>query len=179
MIEIANTVNLVGSTGNDFLYGNGGNDTLDGGSGNDNLIGKAGNDNLIGGAGNDNLIGNSGNDILLGGLGNDILTGGSGADRFTFNSRNEGIDTITDFSVVDDAIALSASGFGGNLVQGTLPSGQFVIGTAATSASHRFIYNNTNGALFFDQDGIGGTAQLQIATLSTKPAMTNADILVS
>ncbi|MBD2516057.1 hypothetical protein H6G93_13755 [Nostoc sp. FACHB-973] len=179
IIEIANTVNLVGSTGDDFLYGNEGNDTLDGGSGNDNLIGKAGNDNLIGGAGNDNLIGNGGNDILLGGLGNDILTGGSGADRFTFNSRNEGIDTIADFSVVDDAIALSASGFGGNLVQGTLPSGQFVMGTAATTATHRFIYNNTNGALFFDQDGIGGTAQLQIATLSTKPAMTNADILVS
>ncbi|MBD2201903.1 lectin-like protein [Calothrix sp. FACHB-168] len=178
IIEIANTVNLVGSTANDFLYGREGNDTIDGGAGNDNLIGKAGNDRLIGNAGNDNLIGNSGNDTLIGGTGNDTLAGGSGADRFTFNSRSEGIDRITDFSVVDDAIAVSAVGFGGGLILGTIAATQFVIGTAATTTSHRFIYNNTNGALFFDQDGLGGVAQVRIATLNTGLAMTHADILV-
>ncbi|MFN6514768.1 MAG: proprotein convertase P-domain-containing protein [Nostoc sp. CreGUA01] len=31
----------------------------------------------------------------------DTLTGGTGSDRFTFNSRTEGIDRITDFRVVD------------------------------------------------------------------------------
>jgi Ca2+-binding RTX toxin-like protein len=178
IIEIANSINLVGSVADDFLYGSEGNDTLDGGAGNDNLVGKAGSDRLIGNAGNDNLIGNSGNDTLIGGAGNDTLTGGSGADRFTFNSRNEGIDRITDFSVVDDAIAVSAAGFGGGLVIGTLPATRFVIATAATNTNHRFIYNNTSGALFFDQDGLGGTAQVQIATLSSGLAMTNADILV-
>ncbi|BAY23130.1 hypothetical protein NIES2100_28940 [Calothrix sp. NIES-2100] len=178
IIEIANTLNLVGGVDPDFLYGGEGNDTLDGGEGNDQLIGKAGSDRLIGNTGNDNLIGNSGNDTLIGGAGNDTLTGGSGADRFIFNSRTEDIDKITDFSVVDDAIAVSAVGFGGGLVIGTLAATRFAIGTAATTTSHRFIYNKTSGALFFDQDGLGGTAQVQIASLSSGLTMTNADILV-
>ncbi|ODG97245.1 hypothetical protein A4S05_14595 [Nostoc sp. KVJ20] len=178
IIEIANNINLIGSTGNDSLFGTEGNDTLDGNAGNDILIGKAGNDNLIGKAGNDSLIGNSGNDTLNGGTGNDILTGGSGGDRFSFNFRNEGIDTINDFSVINDLITVSASGFGGGLVVGTLPSARFIIGTAAINASHRFIYDNTNGKLFFDIDGLGGSAQVQIANLSTGLAMTNADIVV-
>jgi Ca2+-binding RTX toxin-like protein len=76
------------------------------------------------------LIGNSGDDILIGGAGNDILTDGSGADRFTFNSHTEGIDKITDFSIVDDALVVSAIGFGGGLVIDTLLSTQFVISTA-------------------------------------------------
>jgi Ca2+-binding RTX toxin-like protein len=44
--------------------------------------------------------------------------------------------------------------------------------------SDRFIYNNTNGALFFDVDGNGSTAQLQLATLNTGLALTNQDIFV-
>ncbi|HBE36918.1 MAG TPA: hypothetical protein DD990_37940, partial [Cyanobacteria bacterium UBA11368] len=56
---------------------------------------------------------------------------------------------------------------------------QFVIGSSAVEASNRFVYNTANGALFFDVDGTGAIAPVQIATLLTVPALTNNDIFVS
>jgi Ca2+-binding RTX toxin-like protein len=117
--------------------------------------------------------------MLVGGAGNDNLTGGTGLDRFKFNSRTEGLDRIIDFVVADDTIEVSATGFAGGLTaNATITTAQLVIGTAATTINHRFIYNSTNGALFFDQDGSGVTAALQIATLGTGLALTNADFFV-
>jgi Ca2+-binding RTX toxin-like protein len=161
--------NLTGSRFNDNLTGNIGNNTLTGNNGNDTLNGGAGNDILLGGAGND---------LLIGGLGNDILTGGVGLDNFQFNSSTEGIDRITDFSVVDDTISILSSGFGG-LTVGTLSATAFVIGSAATNFSQRFIYNNTNGGLFFDRDGVGTSFNtVQIATLNSGLSLTNADFQI-
>ncbi|MBX9255748.1 proprotein convertase P-domain-containing protein [Desmonostoc muscorum CCALA 125] len=157
-----------------------GNDFLDGGTGNDTITGAAGNDTLIGGSGNDTLNGGSGNDILVGSAGTDTLTGGSGSDRFTFNSRTEGIDRITDFSVVDDTIFVSAAGFAGGLVAGAaIAANQFFIGSAANTTSQRFLYDKGNGFVFFDQDGIGAIGKIQIATLNTGLSLTNADIFVA
>ncbi|MBC6435391.1 calcium-binding protein [Nostoc sp. HG1] len=99
-------------SGNDILNGSFGDDILNGGTGNDSLFGGAGNDSLIGNDGNDVLQGNASDDALVGGLGRDILTGGDGADRFYFNSPDEGIDTITDFTYTIDEIWISAEGFG-------------------------------------------------------------------
>jgi Ca2+-binding RTX toxin-like protein len=145
---------------------------------NNRITGNSANNILTGGAGNDILNGNAGNDILVGGAGNDVLTGGSGADQFRFNASNEGIDRITDFSVVYDTIVVKASGFGG-LSLGTLASSAFRVGSSFTTTSQRFLYNSGTGALSFDRDGIGGAYNaIQIATLSTGLAMTNADILV-
>lgn len=150
------------------------------GVGNDFLDGGTGNDTLTGGGGNDTLIGGTGNDFLVGGTGNDTLTGGSGSDRFTFNSRSEGIDKITDFNVVDDTIAVSAAAFGGGLVAGAaIAASQFFLGSAASTASQRFLYDKGNGSLFFDQDGTGAIAKIQIATLNTGLSLTNADIFVA
>jgi Ca2+-binding RTX toxin-like protein len=59
-----------------------------------------------------------------------------------------------------------------------IQSSQFLIGTSATTTNQRFIYNSTTSALFFDQDGLGGTAQVQLATLNTGLALTNTDIFV-
>ncbi|PSF38660.1 hypothetical protein C7H19_03905 [Aphanothece hegewaldii CCALA 016] len=134
---------------------------------------------LNGSLGNDTLIGSRSNDTIIGGLGNDILTGGLGSDRFTYNAKGEGIDQITDFNTVDDTIVVSATGFGGGLTIGTTVStSQWFIGTAATTASHRFIYNNTNGNLFFDVDGNGANAAIQLAILSGMPTLSQNDILV-
>jgi subtilisin-like proprotein convertase family protein len=165
--------------GNDIITGNNADNYLSGGRGDDIIKGGAGNDTLFGGAGNDILDGGTGNDILVGGAGGDILTGGAGSDRFTFYSPTEGIDSITDFSVVDDSIVVSAAGFGGQLVaSGAIAANQFVIGTAATTSSQKFIYDKTFGSLYFDADGTGAIAKIQFAKLSSGLSLTNADILV-
>ncbi|NES00293.1 MAG: hypothetical protein F6J86_42005, partial [Symploca sp. SIO1B1] len=143
------------------------------------LVGTAFNDQLIGDVGDNDLHGSDGNDILLGGVGDDLLEGGTGADIFGFSSPNQGIDTITDFnSTQGDLIQISANDFGGGLTIGTLDIDQFTIGSAATQASDRFIYNDTTGALFFDPDGTGALAQIQFAQLSGGVALTNNDIFV-
>ncbi|NCS26603.1 MAG: endo-1,3-1,4-beta-glycanase ExsH [Microcystis aeruginosa BS13-02] len=150
------------------------------GSANINGTGNAANNILTGNSGNNILNGSDGNDTLIGGTGNDTITGGAGGDRFTFNNPNEGIDTITDFlSSQGDKITVSAAGFGGGLAAGVpLTSAQFVLGTTALNASNRFIYNTITGGLFFDGDGTGTIAAIQIATLSSKPNLSASDILV-
>ncbi|WP_373480982.1 Calx-beta domain-containing protein [Geminocystis sp.] len=174
----ANIIN--GNNGNDTLNGAAGNDNLNGGNNNDRLDGGTGNDKLIGGLGNDVLLGGDGNDILIGGNGNDTLTVGTGGDRFVFKYADEGIDRITDFNLAQgDKIVISASGFDGGLTaNANLTTAQFLIGSAATNASQRFIYNSSTGAFFFDQDGTGITSALQIATLNTGLALTSANIFV-
>jgi Ca2+-binding RTX toxin-like protein len=165
-------------SGNDRLDGRAGDDRFNGSLGNDTLNGEEGNDNLLGGDGNDVLIGSLDKDVLAGNAGRDTLTGGEGQDRFAFASVSDRIDVITDFVAVDDTISISAAGFGGGLVKGALPSSQFILGAAAGDASDRLIYNQTTGALFFDIDGSGATAQVQIATLAGRPALSSRDILV-
>lgn len=59
-----------------------------------------------------------------------------------------------------------------------ITAAQFTIGSSAADERDRFIYNQNTGVLFFDEDGIGAAGQVQIATLSTGLAMTNADIFV-
>jgi Ca2+-binding RTX toxin-like protein len=169
---------LYGNSGNDRLYGNSGIDRLYGGPGNDTLVGGVGNDTLYGDVGNDRLHGGSGNDRLHGGSGNDRLVGGFGDDEFAFYSKNEGIDRIEDFTVGSDKIKVDGNGFDGGLRSGTLSSSQFTLGSRASDSSDRFIYNNRTGALFFDADGIGGSAQVQFAKLSAGLNLTASDIVV-
>ncbi|MDB9412754.1 calcium-binding protein [Microcystis aeruginosa] len=169
---------LVGGLNADTITGGLGADTLRGNSGADSLNGEAGDDSLDGGSGNDTLLGGTGNDTLLGGTGNDILTGGAGADHFAYDNTNQGVDTITDFSTAQvDFIQISASGpgfAGSGLVAGLLPGIQFfssaTAGPGSGDANTRFIYNTTSGNLWFDRDGTGATASVQLATLTNLPA---------
>ncbi|MBT9312782.1 S8 family serine peptidase [Leptothoe kymatousa] len=110
-----------GGDGNDILRGDlnlrgpqdniaGGNDVISGGNGNDTIGGKSGDDILSGDAGDDLIYGDNGNDTLIGGTGNDVLVGdnfseASGDDLFVFGS-NDGTDTVLDFEVGADKIAL-------------------------------------------------------------------------
>ncbi len=150
------------------------------GTTNINGTGNTLNNIITGNSGNNTLNGSDGNDTLIGGTGNDTITGGTGSDRFTFNNRNEGIDTITDFlSSQGDKITVSAAGFGGGLAAGVaITAAQFLLGTTALNASNRFIYNTITGGLFFDGDGTGTLAAIQMATLSSKPSISASDILV-
>ncbi|NCR29182.1 MAG: hypothetical protein GPJ25_24040 [Microcystis aeruginosa LE13-04] len=134
----------------------------------------------VGTNGKDVLLGTNANDYLIGGAGDDILTGGTGGDIFYFASSNLGNDAITDFTPGQDFIQVSGQGFGGGLIAGdTITQVQFLIGSSATNASQRFIYNSTSGALLFDVDGNGIQSAQQIATLNTGLALTYEDIFVS
>lgn len=81
-------------------------DVINGQGGNDKLRGLGGNDLLRGGSGNDTLLGGAGNDTLVGNNGKDVLTGGDGDDLFSL-TVGKGVDTITDFQVGYDLMALA------------------------------------------------------------------------
>ncbi|QIR38943.1 endonuclease/exonuclease/phosphatase [Tolypothrix sp. PCC 7910] len=169
--------NLYGDEGNDGLLGGKGDDTLSGGSGNDALEGGDGNDRLYGDAGNDVLLGGDGDDWLAGGEGRDFLTGGSGSDRFYLSGTGE-FDTVIDFNPGVDKIIISKSEFSLSQALGTLDAGLFRTGTRATTESDRFIYDRLRGNLFFDADGTGSSAQIQIGQLFNRAALTSNDITV-
>ena len=144
-----------------------------------NGTGNTANNTITGNNGANTITGNDGNDILIGNGGNDILTGGAGQDFFVFNAPTEGIDRINDFSLIDDTIRVSASGFGSGLVAGALNANRFILGAAATTGEQRFVYNSSTGALLFDADGNGASTALPFATLNAGLALTYLDIFVS
>ncbi len=187
-LDSFDSYNIIGSNFNDNLTGGGNSDTITGGLGNDTLNGLGFADSINGGAGSDILSGGSGNDIVVGGTesdtlfgggGSDTLTGGTGfADRFAYAATTEGVDTITDFTTAEfDLIQISASGTGfagSGLTPGALPGTAFfsspTAGPGSGDAAIRFIYNTTSGNLWFDRDGSGATASVQLATLTGAPA---------
>ncbi len=66
-----------------------------------------GNDAIFGNKLDNDLRGGRGSDTLDGSAGNDRLTGGAGNDVFTLSNTGAGIDTITDFNVLEDNINFS------------------------------------------------------------------------
>jgi Ca2+-binding RTX toxin-like protein len=138
----------------------------------------------INGTGNtlaNKLTGNGANNTLNGGLGNDTLTGGAGQDRFLFNTTpnaSANADRITDFDPADDAFRLENAVFTALPTTGTLAAAALQIGTAATTAAHRILYDPATGNLRYDADGTGPVASVRFAVLSTMPALTNADFVV-
>jgi Ca2+-binding RTX toxin-like protein len=54
------------------------------------------------------LVGTSGRDVITGFAGRDTLTGGGDRDQFVYLSVQDGIDTITDFTVNYDKIVLTS-----------------------------------------------------------------------
>ncbi|RCJ15226.1 hypothetical protein A6S26_07810 [Nostoc sp. ATCC 43529] len=72
-----------------------------------NLQGTSSDDLIFGFAGNDVIVGGGGNDRIYGGFGTDNLTGGTGNDIFVI-VQGEGRDTIKDFNLNEDLIALSS-----------------------------------------------------------------------
>lgn len=180
---------MFGGTGNDLMYGGTGNDTMDGGTGNDGLAGedgadklygRGGTDTLSGGAGNDVLHGGDQNDVLNGGLGVDTLAGGLHRDVFVFNVKVAAVnaDIIVDFNHVNDTFALENAVFTKIGAAGALRASAFKLSTKALDADDRIIYNASNGGLFYDQDGSGAAAAIQIALLKNKAAITFSDFVV-
>src|SRR4051812_2076608 len=166
--------------GNDTFLGGAGSETVDGGDGNDKLVGGLGSDRLTGAAGNDRLDGGLGNDKLTGGEGRDSLTGGLGNDTFVFATALVAgeADSIRDFNSVNDTFQLKMAVFTGLSHTGKLAADAFHLGSAAKDAEDRIIYHKTTGALFYDPDGTGPEAQIQIAVLANKAVLALSDFIV-
>jgi len=149
---------------------------------NNALHGNDGNNVLSALLGDDTLYGGGGNDTLDGGAGNDILTGGMGADNFVF-ATNGGVDHITDFKTGVDHIQIAASLVSLLGGAGALTRDAFWASTTgqAHDANDRLIYNTKTGALYYDKDGDGTQAAVQIAVLDQLPGsgatLTYADFI--
>jgi Ca2+-binding RTX toxin-like protein len=158
-------------------------ETVEGGNGADLLVaGKKGGIDIWGGYGADTLIGRGGDDVLFGSAGADSITTGRGADTIVFYSLWQDGDTVTDFDPAHDQIRLDA--FNNALPTGVLASSRFLAsdftGTpAATVAGPQFLYDTSDGRLWLDWDGTGGTYQpLLQATFLDAPEITAADFFV-
>ena len=146
----------------------------------------SGDANLMGSTLANKLSGSTGNDTLSGGLGNDSLTGGAGSDTFIFDtaanaSKNK--DTITDFVSGTDHIQFNKVVFTGFLSIGNLTESQFYSGAGVTKAHDAddiLIYNSTTGALYYDVDGNGKGAAIQVAIIGTPthPTLAYTDIAI-
>jgi Ca2+-binding RTX toxin-like protein len=137
--------------------------------------------NLTGNSSGNVVIGNNGSNVINGGDGNDELTGRGGQDSFLFNTALNAatnVDVITDFNVTDDTILLDQDIFSSSLGLGYISAGEFVIGAAAQDANDRIIYDSSTGALYYDSDGVGGTAAVQFAQMNTGLGLTHLDFLV-
>jgi len=197
-----------GGTGADILTGGAGNDTYIVDNVGDNVVETPGNGtdtilssvsytlagrsieqftltgsanvNATGNSSGNSMAGNSGNNIMDGLTGSDTLTGGGGLDQFRFSTAlgATNVDTITDFSVVNDTIGLATSIFTTAGAAGVLSASAFVTGAAAADASDRIIYNSVTGALLYDSDGTGAGAAIAFAQIGTGLALTNADFLL-
>lgn len=195
---------LRGYDGNDTLNGNAGADTMIGGLGNDRYTIDNVSDTIIenSGEGTDrvsssvsytlptnvenltlagtsaiNGTGNNLANIITGNTANNKLKGGAGKDTFKFTTAGH-IDTITDFSVINDTIKLENTVFSSLTTTGVLAVDQFRIGTQALDANDFIIYNNAIGALLYGADGSGAGVAVQIAKIGVGLAMTNGDIVV-
>lgn len=161
------------------------NEKVTGTSAAEKFVGGAGRDTFKSLAGNDTLIGGAGNDWLAGGVGRDKVTGGTGKDAFVFDTKasKTNIDQVTDFRVVDDSFYFDNAVFK-KLGKGTptkpvkLDKDFFHTGTKAASADDHVIYNKKAGVLYYDADGAGGAAQVQVATLTKNLKLTYSDFFV-
>ena len=191
---------MIGGNGNDIYYVDTSADVVDetGTDGNDLVMSSAsfvlganverltlrgaGNIDATGNDLRNILIGNTGDNVLDGGAKADVLLGGQGQDTFLFDTlgTKADADTIRDFTPGVDHIALDRSvftAFSGDAA-GALPALAFLPGMAAQSAEQHLIYNTASGALFFDDDGSGAHAQVQIATLAGAPTLAASDIVL-
>jgi hypothetical protein len=128
--------------------------------------------NTITGNGNRNrLVGGDGDDTLIGLGQRDRLQGGAGRDQFVLtNASRQDADLILDLER-RDRILISRSGFSDDLELGGINASQGRLGSSAGDSSDRFIYNPNNGVVFFDEDGVGGVAQVAIARLTGNPGV--------
>ena len=140
------------------------------------ITGSQFDDSIYGGARSDTLEGGEGDDLLSGGKGADSLTGGGGSDIFRLSGENK-TDRITDFLSGDDHIQLDHLIFK-KLVKGELSEDQFVVGPKALTKTQRVVYDDQEGALYYDADGSGRGAAILIGVLENNAYLAVEDLTV-
>ena len=164
--------------------GNADANVITGNSAANTLAGLDGSDTLTGGLGNDTLQGGTGTDRLTGGNGNDTLNGGTGADTFVFETAANlatNYDTLQDFVSGTDKLAFSRAVFTGFAATGAMSIDAFWSGAgvnAAHDATDRLIYNTSTGVLWYDRDGTGSAAAVQVAVLTGAPGLAFTDFQI-
>jgi Ca2+-binding RTX toxin-like protein len=143
------------------------------------ITGDSDGDRLRGTSGSDLIDGKGGDDTIWAKNGSDILSGGSGEDAFVFDTKpgSTNFDTILDFSPDEDTIRLNDSVFT-VLEQGSLSTGNFVIGDAAKGSDDYIIYNNKTGALSYDVDGNGSAAAVQFGVIDNLAKLAASHFIV-
>lgn len=136
--------------------------------------GNAASNVITGNSGVNTLSGLEGDDVLIGAGGSDTMTGGAGADHFDFIGLTSGIDTITDFNVLDGGAAE-----GDVLHFIGLQSGTFAyVGAAAFSASGNTEARFVTGQLLMDFNGDGTSDMtLRMTGLTAETQISGSDFL--
>jgi serralysin len=151
------------------------------GTANLSATGNASTNVLTGNSGSNTISGNAGGDTIAGGLGVDTLSGGAGGDYFVFNTAphsSTNRDNITDFESAD-TIWLENAIFTSFIGVGTISSAFFHLGVTPSDADDYILYDQSNGALYYDRDGDGSAAAaVQFATLTNHAVLTYADFVV-
>ena len=129
---------------------------------------------LTGNSGNNVLKGLAGNDILVGREGDDTLIGGDGDDIFIFDNL-DGVDSVEDFTIGSDLLQLDALVFT-SLAAG-VQDANLVMGTEAVDSDDFLVFDADNGALYYDADGSGAEAAVQIAAVGVS-SLVAADFVV-
>ena len=121
----------------------------------------------------------TGNDYLDGKGGNDILYGGGDRNWFNFSTAPGvgNVDTIRDFDRVNDTINFDLDVFTALGPHGSINASFFRANTTglAQDADDHIIYETDTGKLFYDADGTGSTARVQVAVLTGSPTITALD----
>ena len=151
----------------------------------ENIVGSAFNDVIRGDAGKNGFQGGAGRDTIDGGGGHDRLSGGADADSFLFDTGTAArlqanLDHITDFTSGEDHILLgrSAGGPFAAIGFGIMNANAFHLGTEATTAQQRILYDGTTGRLYYDSDGTGIDLPVSFAVLDTAPVISALDFQV-
>ena len=125
--------------------------------------------NLTGDAGANILSGNGVDNVIRGGSGKDTLFGGGGDDVFVVTKeKKKTFDTIVDFESGEDKIALNGTEFRTLFDKNKLLK-DGVIG-------ERLKLDN-GGILWFDPDGVGRKAAVEIAMVGISDTLNKADFM--
>jgi len=135
---------------------------------------------LVGNDHGNAIRGGAGADVISGLLGRDMLSGGAGKDTFLFNTRPSAanLDTILDFNVKDDTIALSKAIFKKIGKAGKLKKDFFAIGKQAKDKNDFIVYDKAKGTIAYDPDGKGGAKAVVFDVVKKGTALTFADFIV-